>query len=271
LEEIVKKIAESGVNVLVSGGAIGELALHFLERYKIMAVKVMSKFELRRICRAIGATPLVRLGAPAPEEIGHCDLVSVEEIGSTKVTVFKQQSAESHSGISTVVIRASTQNTLDDFERSVDDGVNVYKAMAKDTRFVAGAGATEIELSRSLQTFADQTPGLIQYAIKKFGEAFEVVPRTLAENAGLKAIDVISNLYAAHNKGNTSDGINVEDGSIESAVKLGIFDHLAAKHSAIRLATHAVITILQVDQIIMAKQAGGPKIPKQSGPMDGDD
>ncbi len=82
--------------------------------------------------------------------------------------------------------------------------------MVKDPRFVPGAGATEIELAKQLQAFADATPGLVQYGIKKYGESFEVVPRTIAETSGQKAIDMIASLYAAHAKGQTADGINVE-------------------------------------------------------------
>jgi T-complex protein 1 subunit theta len=147
--------------------------------------------------------------------------------------------------------------------------VNAFKALAKEPRVVPGAGATEIALSKALQAHGDTTPGLAQYAIKKYGEAFEVVPRTLAENAGLKAIDIIASLYAAHNKGTGTDGVNVEDGTIQNAAQLGVWDLYATKASAIRLATHAAVTVLQVDQIIMSKPAGGPKIPKQ-GAMDDD-
>jgi len=269
MENLIRQISEAGVKVVVAGSAIGEMALHFLERYKLMSVKVPSKFDLRRVAKAVGATPMARLGTPTAEEVGFCDLVSVEEIGSTKVTIFRK---DSDAGISTIVVRASTQNTLDDIERSVDDGVNVYKATAKDGRFIPGAGAAEIELSRQLQAFADSTPGIIQYAIKKFGEAFEVVPRTLAENAGLRATDVISNLYASHQKGNTADGIDIEgsETSLLNTKQAEVFDLLASKASAIKLATDAAITILRVDQIIMAKPAGGPKPPQQGG-MDTDD
>lgn len=149
-------------------------------------------------------------------------MVTVEEIGSTRVTIFRQESDES--GISTIVVRSSTSNLADDIERAigkclcfgikieldVDDGVNVFKGMIRDPRFVPGAGATEIELAKRLQAYGDSVPGLMQYAIKKYGEAFEVVPRTLAENAGLKATDVLSNLYAAHGKDSFVDGIDVE-------------------------------------------------------------
>lgn len=265
IEENIKQIAESGVNVIVSGGAIGEMALHFFERYGMMVIKCLSKFELRRICDAVKATPLVRIGKPTPEEIGHCDSIAVEEIGSTRVIIFKQD--KEGSGISTIVVRASTQNMLDDFERAINDGVNVFKATAKDGRFLAGAAASEIELARTLQAYGEETPGLVQYAIKKFGEAFEIVPRTLAENAGLKANDVLSSFYASHQKGNKNFGLDIEEGDLKDATSLGIYDLLATKANAIRLATDAAITVLKVDQIIMAKMAGGPKA-RAPGPRD---
>jgi len=269
MEKAIKEIADAGINVVVSGGAVGEMALHFLERFKVMVVKCPSKFELRRVCKSIGATPLVRLGAPTPEETGSSDIVTLEEIGSTKVTIFRQEKEEK-AGISTIVVRASTQNILDDIERAIDDGVSAYKAMVQDSRFLPGAGAVEIELAKRIQAYGDSTPGLVQYSIKKFGEAFEVIPRTLAENAGLKATDILSGLYAAHQKGNPTHGIDIEEGKIGDALALGILDQTGSKSSAIRLATDAAITVLRIDQIIMAKQAGGPKIPKQ-GPMDSDD
>jgi len=142
--------------------------------------------------------------------------------------------------------------------------------MMKDPRFVTGASATEIELSTRIQAFGDSTPGLSQYAIKKYGEAFEAIPRTLAENAGLKSTDVLSSLYASHSRGNINDGIDIEKGEVGDALALGVLDLLITKYSAIRLATDAAITVLRVDQIIMSKQAGGPKPPKQTAP-DADD
>jgi T-complex protein 1 subunit theta len=266
IEEIVRKISESGAKVVVSGAVIGEMALHFIERYKMMAIKLLSKFELRRLCQAVRATPLVRLGAPLPEELGHADIVSVEELGSTKITIFRQESEES--GISTLVVRGSTQNLLDDIERAIDDGVNVFKGITKDPRFVPGAGAAEIELARRLSAFGDSTPGLIQYAIKKYGEAFEVIPRTLAENCSGKTNEILAGLYAAHGKGQVNDGVDVEEQTVRNAVDMGVLDLLSTKANAIRLATDAAITVLRVDQIIMAKPAGGPK-PPQQGPADG--
>eukprot|EP01118_Nematostelium_gracile_P004350 TRINITY_DN1508_c0_g1_i1.p1 TRINITY_DN1508_c0_g1~~TRINITY_DN1508_c0_g1_i1.p1 ORF type:complete len:539 (+),score=164.83 TRINITY_DN1508_c0_g1_i1:68-1684(+) len=268
MEEFISKVASTGAKVIISGGAIGEMAMHFIERYKLMVVKVLSKFELRRICKAVGATPLVKLTAPTPEELGHADIVKVEEIGSTRVTIFRQESDES--GISTFLVRSSTQNTADDIERAIDDGVNVFKGMIRDGRFVAGGGATEIELAKRLQAYADSVPGLSQYAIRKFGESFEIIPRTLAENAGFKATEILSGMYAAHARGSISDGIDINDGEVKNMAEADILDLLATKHWAIKLATDTALTILRIDQIIMAKRAGGPKPPAQ-GAMDADD
>lgn len=270
MEDTIKAIADSGVKVLVSGSNVSDMAMHFIERHKIMIVKTPSKFQLRRICKAVGATPLVKIGAPTQEELGHCDEVTVEEIGSTQVTIFRQSKEDS--AVSTLVVRGSTDNIMDDVERAIDDGVNVYKSLCKDSRFVPGAAASEIELARRLQIFADSTPGLEQYAIRKYAESYEVIARTLAENSGSNATELISNLYAAHTKGTTSAGVDIESqtGNIIDATQQSILDLLLTKHNAIRLSTAATATILRVDQIIMSKAAGGPKPPKQ-GPMDADD
>ena len=272
MEKAIKDLADAGVNVVVSSSGISELATHYLERHKIMITKVVSKFELRRLCQAIHATPLLQLGSPASDKLGHCDLVTVEEIGSTKCLIFRQERDES-SKLSTIVVRGSTQNILEDIERAVDDGVNVFKQMCIDPRFVAGAGASELQLAIKLAQYGAAEPGLEQYAIKKYAEAFEVVPRTLAENSGQTSSKALSALYTAHEAGKIFSGIDVENLSIMDAKEQKVFDHIGVKLQAIEFATNAATTILQVDQIIMQKQAGGPKVPKQggSGAMDADD
>ncbi|EHY57896.1 T-complex protein 1 subunit theta [Exophiala dermatitidis] len=312
LEAAIKELYDSGLRVVVAGANVGELALHFLNRMGILVIKVLSKFELRRLCRVCGATPLARLGAPMPDEMGSIDIVETMEIGGDRVTVFRQESDSAVTRTATIVLRGATQNHLDDVERAIDDGVNVIKAVTKDSRLVPGAGATEMQLVERLGHYADKTPGLPQYAIRKYAEAFEVIPRTLAESAGLDATEVLARLYTAHQQrlntsevksrsgarkptkgdeveesddeeeeeesasssssADTSDseepywttGVDVDasDASgILDAVEEQILDLLVTKSWAIRLATEAARTVLSVDQIIVARQAGGPKPP----------
>jgi T-complex protein 1 subunit theta len=198
LETAIKELHDCGIRVVVAGSTLGELALHYLNRYGILVVKVLSKYELRRLCRVVGATPLARLGAPMPDEMGTIDVVETTEIGGDRVTVFRQEHESTRTA--TIVLRGATQNHLDDLERAVDDGVNVVKAITRDPRLVPGAGATEIQLIERIISHGEKTPGLSQHVIKKYGEAFEVIPRTLAESAGLDATEVLSRLYAEHHK-----------------------------------------------------------------------
>ena len=331
LEGIIKELHDSGMRVLVAGATVGELALHYLNRAGILVVKVLSKFELRRLCRVVGATPLARLGVPMPDEMGKVDVVETLEIGGDRVTIFRQEDSSSNiTRTATIVVRGATQNQLDDIERAIDDGVNVFKAITRDPRLVPGAGATETQLVERISAFGERRAELSQYSIRKYAEAFEVVPRTLAESAGLDGTEVLSRLYRGHHRaaqqqqqpqnqvngtekgkkvanddtssgtsepssseeedeessssseGTSSDenddpsftlGVDLEntDGSgTLDAQEEGILDLLVSKQWAIKLATDAAKTILSVDQIIVARQAGGPKPPGQNPNWDED-
>jgi len=284
LEAAIKELYDSGLRVVVAGSTVGDLAMHYLNRFNILVIKILSKFELRRLCRVVGATPLARLGAPMPDEMGQVDVVETTEIGGDRVTIFRQEDANAVTRTATIVLRGATQNHLEDVERAIDDGVNVVKAITKDPRLVPGAGATEIQLVERISAFSDKTPGLPQYAIRKYAEAFEVIPRTLAESAGLDATEVLSRLYTAHHRrateessgeeeeGSSSEeeepywttGVDLEastpSGTLDT-VEEGILDLMATKSWAIRLASESARTVLSVDQIIVARQAGGPKPP----------
>lgn len=283
IEAAIKELHDSGIRVVVAGSTVGELAGHYLDRAGILVIKVLSKFELRRLCRVVGATPLARLGAPMPDEMGSVDIVETIEIGGDRVTVFRQENDATRTA--TLVLRGATQNHLDDIERAVDDGVNVVKAITRDAKLVPGAGATEMQLVERITAFGERTPGLPQYAIKAYAEAFEVIPRTLAESAGLDATEVLASLYTAHHKASSSKkadsddepewamGVDIENedgtGTLDANDE-GILDLLVSKQWAIKLATEAARTVLSVDQIIVARQAGGPKPPGPNANWDED-
>lgn len=269
LEKQIKSIVDAGANVVVCGGKVGEMALHFLNKYKIMAVRLLSKFDLRRVAKTVGGTVLAKVLPPSPEEMGYCDNVYIDEVGDVPVILFKQDKDEG--AISTIVVRGSTDNIMDDIERSIDDGVNNFKALTKDGRLLPGAGAVEVELAKQLTSIAETYPGLEQYAIKKFAEAFEVVPKTLAENSGRKSTEILSQLYAAHQEGKATFGFNIEvDSDLVDVTQKGIYDLFLTKYWGITYACKAAISVLYVDKIIMAKQAGGPK-PKENKDWDNDD
>ncbi|TEB37948.1 T-complex protein 1 [Coprinellus micaceus] len=259
MEAIFKEIADSGV----------KLALHFLNRLGIAVLKVLSKFDLRRLCRVVSATPLARVGAPTPEEAGFVDVFETVEIGGDRVTVVRQlapgdegydaSSPGEKTKTATIVLRGATSNHLDDLERAIDDGVNVIKSLMKDPRLVPGAGATELELAKRVDAYGRGLKGLSQHS-----------------NAlgGAEGNEVLSRLWAKHDaKGGEAWGVDVEaeaDGTLDANAHK-IYDSIAAKKWAIKLATEAAVSVLSVDSIIMSKPAGGPKIPQQSGNWDEDD
>lgn len=265
MEEIIKSIADTGTKVIVSGGTVSEMAMHFIERYQMMCIKIPSKWELRRLCAATNANALVRLGPATPDEMGYADEVSVHEIGGRPVTSFRQtKSLEDGCRLATIILRASTTNVLADLERAVDDGVHACRQICKDGRLVPGAGATEMELAVQIRNYAESCPGLDQYAIRAFAKTLEFCPKVLAENAGLNAAHVLAGLSAAHANGNASAGVDIEgglDGTSDNRSGIladnSILDILITKESAFRLAIDAALTVLKVDQIIMSKPARG--------------
>ncbi|KMU81074.1 T-complex protein 1 subunit theta [Coccidioides immitis RMSCC 3703] len=217
--------------------------------------------------------------------MGSVDVVETMEIGGDRRG--RPAASHEHPPLSS----RRTQTFLDDVERAIDDGVNVVKAVTKDPRLVPGAGATEIQLTERISKYADRTPGLAQYAIRKYAEAFEVIPRTLAESAGLNATEVLSRLYTAHQQQAQSGSEDEEEGSSEEeepywttgvdihastpsgtidAQEEDILDLLVSKQWAIKLATEAARSVFILDQIIVARQADGPKPPGQNPHWDED-
>ena len=184
--------------------------------------------------------------------------------------------AEQHSYYSPFIFQ-----TLDDCERAIDDAVNNFKALTRDTMLLPGGGATEIELAAKLSNYARTCPGVEQYAIQRFAETFEYIPKILAENSGVKSTEILTKLYAGHHEnpnlgfviGNPqsssgqADDVTYETGDAKAHE---LYDLYLTKKWAILFATKAACTVLSVDEIICAKPAGGPK-PKENKGWDNDD
>lgn len=272
IDKIIKSIADSGVKLIISLEKIGELALHYINKYKIMCFRITSKWQMRRFCRLLGARPCVSVHGFTPDDMGYCKHVYMKEVGGQTLTIFDTESEKTK--LATIITRGSTDQILKAVDRAIDDGINVVRNMTRDARFLAGAGAAEVELARRLSKWGKTITGLEQYAIQKYAEALEVVPRTLAENSGLNDTEIISKLYSAHESDAPNAhkiGVDILNGGVDDMTAKGVIDHLGTRAMGLRLSSNAAITILRVDHIIMAKQAGGPKKPKSRGHWDDND
>ena len=276
MEQFVKELSAANIGCVITGGAVQDLALHYLNLYDIMTVKVTSKFELKRIADALGAAQMVRLGCPLPEECGYAESIRVEEVSSQKIIVVKSRDSR----ISSIVLRGATVNALEEIERAIVDSVNLYRCITTKNQvdFVFGAGATEVYLAEVIKQFAGTHSGLEQYGIAAFAEALEAVVRCIADNAGLKGNQVLANIVAAQAAQLASPGTKISacvdvtgcNGGVGDAREIGVFDHLTSKSWAIRLAVDAALTILRTQHIIVAKQAGMPAKPKGESNVDDD-
>lgn len=259
---IAEKVVKSGAKVVIVGGSISELCRHYLNHHGLFVLRIMSKFELKRICKALNATPMASLGEPTQEELGFVDCIEVKEIGSTKVTLLHKDNENTK--LVSLILRGPTKTILDDLERSLANGVSVFKQLIKDPRFVFGACSTEAFLYNSLEKQGTSLTGMEQYSVIKFAQSFEGFARVLCENAGLDPNTSIPDLLAGNVDGPLV-GIDVLNNKLGDATKMDVYDHLESKINAIRLASKAAITILRIDQIIMSKPAGGPKPKSNKG------
>ncbi|TFJ96098.1 ornithine carbamoyltransferase [Platysternon megacephalum] len=253
----VRAIAEEGAGVVVVGGRVDPLALQFADQLGLMVVRLGSRLELQRLCRAVGAVPLASLVPPPPGAMGHCRRVHLSEIGSTAVVVFRQDGP-----VATVLLRGATPELLCSLEEAVTDGLNTYKALVSDRRLLPGAGAVEMALAVRLATLGTYLPGLEQYGILEFAQALKTLPATLAENAGLPVNETMAALEALHQLGTATAGVRPGEGGAPTmdAAREGVLDSLLVKERVLRLAAHTATTLLGVSHILVAKKSGGPKV-----------
>lgn len=261
-KSLAEKVVASGAKAVIVGGSISELCQHYLDSHGLFVLRIMSKFELKRICKALNATPLASLGQPTQEELGYADRIEVREIGSTKVTLLHKDNENTR--LVSMILRGPTNTLLDDVERSLVNGVSGYKGLLADPRFAMGACATEAFLYNRIEEFGNKLTGMEQYSVTKFAQAFEGFIRVLSNNAGLDPNTAIPDLLSK-NLEKPQVGVDVLNGKLSEGKTIGVWDGVSSKINAIRLASKTAVTILRIDQIIMSKPAGGPKPKSNSG------
>ena len=258
LREMVDKLVAIGANVVLCQKGIDDMAQHFLARKGILAVRRIKKSDMEKLAKATGGKVITNLEDMSPGDLGYASLVEERKIGDDKMTFVE---GCKHPHAVTILIRGGTERIVDEAERSLHDALCVVRDIVEEPKILAGGGAPELEISRELKKYAETLPGREQLAVKSFAEALEAVPVTLAENAGLDPIDIISELRARHEKGEIWAGIEVHSGKVQSMNNAGVFEPLAVKKQIIKSATEAASMILKIDDVIAAGKMKAPPTP----------
>ena len=258
IRAIVEKIVASGANVLFCQKGIDDIAQHYLAKAGIIAVRRIKKSDMEKLSRATGATVVSSIDAIDVSELGFAGRVEEKKVSGEEmifVTECKNPKAV------TLMIHGGTEHVVDEVDRALEDALRVVSVAVEDHKFVVGGGAPEIEVSLRLSDYAASVGGRAQLAIEAFANAMEIIPRTLAENAGLDPIDMLVELRAAHEKGDKLAGLNVFDGRTENMLEAGIIEPLRVKTQAVASAAEAAVMILRIDDVIAASKMGGGEGP----------
>ena len=258
LRSMVEKISSAGANVVICQKGIDDMAQHFLAKKGILAVKQAKESDMAKLAKATGGKSVTTLDNLAQDDLGYAELVEERKIGEDKMT-FIEGCRNPHAVA--ILIRGGTQRIIDEAERSIHDALCVVRDVVKESKIVAGGGAPEEEVARSLRKYAETLPGKEQLAVIGFADAVEIVPMTLAENAGLDTIDILSELKVQHEKGKIWAGVNVQSGKVEDMKKLGVLEPLSVKTQIIKSATEAATMILRIDDVIAGGKMKTPPMP----------
>jgi len=263
LKTMVNKIAEKGANVLVCQKGIDDVAQHFLARKGILAVKQAKESDMEKLAKATGAKVVDTLEDMTKRDLGHAGLVEERKIGDDKMT-FIEECKDPRSVA--VLIRGGTERIVDEAERSIHDALCVARDVVQEPKIVAGGGAPEMEVARALKQYAETLPGREQLAVRCFAESMEAIPLILGENAGLDPIDILSEIRARHEKGETWAGVGVQECKVQNMTELEVYEPLAVKKQIIKSATEAACMILKVDDLIAAGKMRAPPAPSKGLP-----
>jgi len=265
LKEMVDTIAKAGANVVFCEKGIDDMVLHFLAKRGILAVKSVSSSDMEKLARATGGKALASVKDLTAEALGKAKKVEEVKIGDDKLIYVRE--CKNPKAV-TIVIRGSSTHVIDEAERSLHDGLCVVRNAIEDAKIVAGGGASEAEVAKNLRRYAVKVGGREQLAVEAYAEAVEVIPLTLAENAGLDPIDVMVALRAKHeNPDNKYFGIDVTTGEIKSMLDLLVLEPLRVKQQVIKSATEAANMILKIDDLIAVKGSGkAPPMPSGMPP-----
>ena len=263
LKEMVQKVRESGANVLFCQKGIDDLAQHYLAKAGIFAVRRVKESDMKKLASATGGKIQMSLEEIRPEDLGAAGLVEERKIGGEEMTFVEDCS---NPKAVSILLRGGTEHVVDELERGMHDALRVIGVALEDGKYVPGGGAAEIELALRLRDYAASVGGREQLAIQAFADAIEVIPRALAENAGLDPIDMLVALRSAHERGDKNAGLDVFKGEPTDMLKAGVIEPLRVKTQAISSGTESAVMILRIDDVIASSKQ---KMPAGGGPPGG--
>ncbi len=256
IRSIVEKIVASGATVVFCQKGIDDMAQHFLAKSGIFAVRRVKKSDMQKLARATGGRLITNIDEITATDLGKAELVEEKKVGGDEMTFVT--GCENPKAVS-ILLRGGTEHVIDNIERALHDALRVVGVAIEDEKLVAGGGSPEVELALRLYEYAATLSGREQLAVKAFSEALEIIPRTLAENAGLDPIDKLMELRAHHEKGSKTAGLNVYTGDIIDMWQAGVVEPLRVKTQAINAAAESAVMILRIDDIIASTRApAGP-------------
>jgi chaperonin GroEL (HSP60 family) len=239
---------------------------HFLSRKGILAVQQAKESDMKQLEKATGGKCVTNVGELTKSDLGYAELVEERKIGDNKMIFI--EGCKNPLSVA-ILIRGADKRFLEEAERSVHDALSVVRDVVQVPKIVAGGGASEMEIAKELRDYAETLPGREQLAVQSFGEAVEIVPLTLGENAGLDLVDLLVELRTRHEKGEIWAGVDVLEGKIKDMRVLEVYDPVSVKKQIIKSANEATTIILRIDDVIASGKMKAPPIPPGGMPGGG--
>lgn len=261
LKEMVNKITSAGAKVLICQKGIDDVAQHFLAKREVLAIRRCTESNMEKLAKATGAKTVINIDDLTSKDLGYAELVEERKIGEDKWVFI--EGCKNPKAI-TVLIRGGTEKVVYEAERSIHDALCVVRDIMLKPQAVAGGGAPELEVASRSRKWAESLSGKEQLAALAFADALEVIPITLAENAGLDPVDILVELRSRHEKGEIWAGVDVFSGKVSDMEKLDIYEPLVVKEQIIKSASEVASMIIRIDDVIAAgktKMPSGPAKP----------
>ncbi len=256
LRVMVEKVEKSGANVVLCQKGIDDIAQHFMAQAGILAVRRIKESDMEKLARATGGKLITSLDDLSKKDLGTAALIEERKVSDDKMVFV--EGCKNPKAVS-ILIRGGTDLVVDEADRALHDALSVIRDVVEDGRVVAGGGSPEMEVARKLHDYAEKLPGREQLAVIAFAEALEVIPKTLAENAGLDSIDIIAELKTRHEKGEVNAGVDGIKGKVGDMAKSNVWEPLVVKRQAIKSASEVSQMLLRIDDVIASKgMEGGP-------------